>query len=78
MHISWNLNDKMSDKLVILERNATLLNSPPEENASKYRAFLLKLGDKDIEIKVLEILDAIDVHVNMDLVEECHQKVPPK
>ena len=53
-----------------------LMNSTPEKNTSKYRAFLLKQGEKstgDIEKKVLELLDAIGAPVNIDLVEYCHR-----
>ena len=46
-----------------------LMSSIPEENASKYRA---EVGDKDIEKKVLEVLDAIGAPVNTYLVEDCH------
>ena len=53
------------------------MNSTPEDNASKFRAFLLKRGDKYIEKKGLEILDAIDAPVNTDLVENCH-RIPSK
>ena len=36
-----------------------------------------EVGDKDIEKKVLEVLDAIDVLVNTDLVKDCH-RIPSK
>ena len=42
------------------------MNSTLKENASKHREFLLKVGDKDIEKKALEILDAINAPVNTD------------
>ena len=49
LHISRNVNDKLIDKLVFLERNVMLMNSTPEENVSKYWVFLLKW-----EIKTLK------------------------
>ena len=54
-----------------------LMNSTLKKNASKHRGFLLKVGDKDIEKKALEILDAINAPVNTDLVEDCH-RIPSK
>ena len=54
-----------------------LMNSTPEENASKYWAFLLKWGVKTLKKKVREVLDAIDAAVNTDLVEDC-PRIPSK
>ena len=54
-----------------------LMNSTPEENTLKYQAFPAEVGDKDIEKKVLEVLDAVNTPVNTDLVENCH-RIPSK
>ena len=47
------------------------MNNTPEENISKFRAFLLKQGMRTLE-KMLEILDAINAPVRTDLVEDGH------
>ena len=44
LHISRNTNDKLPDKIVVLERKCLAMNSTPKNNASKYRAFLQKCG----------------------------------
>ena len=82
LHISRNVNDKLSDKLAVLERKC-------HANEQYFRRECLKIsgipaiivGDKDIEKKVLEVLDAIGAPVNTDLVRTVivyPLKAPPK
>ena len=44
LHISRNINDKLSEKIVVLERKCHANEQHSKNNASKYRAFLQKCG----------------------------------
>ena len=77
LHISRNVNDKMSDKLVALERKCHANEQYSRRECLEISGILAGVGDKDIEKKVLEILDAIDAPVSTDLVEDCH-RIPSK
>ena len=61
LHISRNVNDKLSYKLIVLKQkcHTVKMNSTPKENALKSRAFLLEWGVKTLKEKVLEVVDAI-------------------
>ena len=48
------------------------MKSTAEENALKSRTFLLTWGVRILKKKVLEILDAIDAPVYMNLVDDSH------
>ena len=74
LHISRNLNDKLTDKLVVLERKFHANQQYSRRDCLKISSIPTAgiLWDKDIEKQVLEVLDAIDAPVNTDLVEECH------
>ena len=50
-----------------------LISNTPEEN-EKNEKFFHDVADKNIENKLLEILDAFDSPVGSDLVEECCRK----
>ena len=73
LHISRNVNDKLSDKLVVLERKCHANEQYSRRECLEISRIPAEVGDKDIEKKVLEILDAIDAPVNTDLVEDCHR-----
>ena len=77
LHISRNVNDKLSDKLVVLEQKYHANGQYSRRECLKISGIPAEVGDKDIEIKVLEILDAIDGPVNTNLVEDCHS-IPSK
>ena len=49
LHISRNVNDKLTDNWQFQNENVMLMNSTPEENVSKYQAFLLKWGIKTLK-----------------------------
>ena len=53
------------------------MNSTPEENASKYRAFLLKREIKTLKKECLRFWTQSTPPVNTDLVEDCH-RIPSK
>ena len=65
LHISRNANDKPFYKLVVLEKYC-------RKECLEISDIPTDVGDKDIKKKVLEILDAIDAPVYMDLVEDSH------
>ena len=77
LHISRNVNDKLTDKLVVLERKCHANEQYSRRECLEILGIPAEVGDKDIEKKVLEVLDAIDAPVNMDLVENCHH-IPSK
>ena len=73
LHISRNVNDKLSDKLVVLERKCHANEQYPRRECLEISGIAAEVGDKDIEQKVLEVLDAIGAPVSTDLVEDCHR-----
>ena len=77
LHISRNVNDKLSDKLVALERKCHVNEQYSRRECLEISGIPAEVGDKDIEKKVFEILDAIDAPVNTDLVDDCH-RIPSK
>ena len=77
LHISRNVNDKLSDKLTVLERKCHANEQYSRRECLEILGIPAEVGDKDIEKKVLEVLDAIGSPVNTDLVEDCH-RIPSK
>ena len=72
LHISGNVNDKLSDKLVVLEQKCHANEQHPRRECLKILGIPAKVGDKYSENKALKTLDVIDAPVNTDLVEDCH------
>ena len=72
LHISRNVNDKLSDKLIVLERKCHANEQYSRRECLEISGIPAEVGDKDIEKKVLEVLDAIGIPVNIDLVEDYH------
>ena len=72
-----NVNDKPTDKLVVLQRKCHANEQYSRRECLKILGIPAEVGDKDIEKKVLEVLDAIGAPVNTDLVEDCH-RIPSK
>ena len=72
LHISRNVNDKLSDKLAVLQRKCYVNEQYSRREFLEISGIPAEVGDKDIEKKVLEVLDAISAPVNTDLVEDCH------
>ena len=77
LHISRNVNDKLSDKLAVLERKCHANEQYSRRECLEISGIPAEVGDKDIEKKVLEVLDAIGAPVNTDLVQDCH-RIPSK
>ena len=77
LHISRNVNDKLSDKLAVLQRKCYVNEQYSRREFLEISGIPAEVGDKDIEKKVLEVLDAIGAPVNTDLVEDCH-RIPSK
>ena len=77
LHISRNVYDKLSDKLAVLERKCHANEQYSRRECLEISGIPAEVGDKDIEKKVLEVLDAIGAPVNTDLVEDCH-RIPSK
>ena len=73
LHISRNVNDKLTNKLVVLERKCHANEQYSRRKCLEILGIPAEVGDKDIGKKVLEVLDTIDVPVNKDLVEDCHR-----
>ena len=72
LHISRNANDKPFYKLVVLEQKCHTNEKYCRKECLKISDIPTDVGGKDIKKKVLEILDAIDAPVYMDLVEDSH------
>ena len=70
MHISRNVNDKLTDKLVVLERKCHANEQYSKRECLEISGIPAEVRGKDIEKKVLKVLDAIDAPVNTDLVED--------
>ena len=70
LHISRNVNDKLSDKLLVLEWKCQAYEQCSRRECLKILGILAEVGDKDIE--VLEILDTVNTPINMNLVKDCH------
>ena len=73
LHISMNVNDKLADKLVVLERKCHTNELYSRRECLEISGIPAELGDKDTEKKVLEVFHAIVAPVNTDLVEDCHR-----
>ena len=67
-----NVNDKPTDKLVVLQRKCHANEQYSRRECLKILGIPAEVGDKDIEKKVLEVLDAVKAPANWDLVEDCH------
>ena len=72
LHISKNVNDTLSDKLVVLERKCHANEQYSRRECLKILSIPAEVGDKDIEKNSAGHLDAIDTPANTDLVEDCH------
>ena len=59
LHISRNVNDKLSDKLTVLERKCHANEQYSRRECLEILGIPAEVGDKDIEKKELEVLDAI-------------------
>ena len=70
LHISRNVNDKLSDKLLVLEWKCQAYEQYSRRECLKILGILAEVGDKDIE--VLEILDTVNTPISMNLVKDCH------
>ena len=70
MHISRNINDKLTDKLVVLERKCHANEQYSKRECLEISGIPAEVRGKDIEKKVLKVLDAIDAPVKTDLVED--------
>ena len=77
LHISRNVNDKLTDKLTVLERKCHANEQYCRRECLEVSGIPAEVGDKDIEKKVLEVLDPIGAPVNTNLVEDCH-RIPSK
>ena len=72
LHISRNVNDKLSDRLGAPEQKCHANEWYSRMECLKILGIHAEVGNKDIEEKVLEILDAINAPVNPELVEDCN------
>ena len=75
--ISMNVNDKLHDKLTVLECKCHANEQYSRRECLEILGIPAEVGHKDIEKKVLVVLDAIGAPVNTDLVEDCH-RIPSK
>ena len=58
LHISRNVNDKLTDKLVVLERKCHFNEQYPRRQCLEISGIPAVVGDTNIDKKVQEVLDA--------------------
>ena len=58
LHISGNVNDKLTDKLVVLERKCHVNEQYPRRQCLEISGIPALVGDTNIDKKVQEVLDA--------------------
>ena len=82
LYISRNANDKLTDKVVVPERKCHANEQYSRGECLEISGISAEVSEKDIENKVLEVLDAVGASINTDLVEDCHRipskDLPPK
>ena len=72
LHICRNVNDILTDKLVVLKRKCHANEQYSRRECFEISGIPAEVRGKDIEKKVLEVLDGIDAPINTDLVKDCH------
>ena len=79
LHISMNVNDKLADKLVVLERKCHTNEQYSRRECLEISGIPAEVGDKDTEKKYWRFcMQSVPrCPVNTDLVEYCH-RIPSK
>ena len=70
--VSRNVNSKLSERLVTMERRCYANEQYSGRECLEISVIPSSVADKDLEWKVLEILEEIDAPIDLTLVEDCH------
>ena len=76
IQVTRNKNSKLSERLVTMER-CYANEQYSRRECLEISGIPASVADKDLESKVLEILEEIDVPIDPTLVEDCH-RLPSK
>ena len=77
IQVSRNLNSKLSERLVTMESRCYANEQYSRWEYLEILGIPASVADKDLESKLLEILEEIDVPIDHTLVEDCH-RLPSK
>ena len=77
IQVSRNLNSKLSERLVTMESRCYANEQYSRREYLEILSIPTSVADKDLESKLLEILEKIDVPIDHTLVEDCH-RLPSK
>ena len=72
-----NVNSILSERLITMERRCHANEQYSRRECVEISGIPASVADKDLESKVLEILEEIDVPIDPTLVEDCH-RLPSK
>ena len=72
IRVSRNVNSKLIERLLTMERRCYANEQYSRGECAEISGILASVADKDLESKVLEILEEIDVSIDPTLVEDCH------
>ena len=72
IQVSRNVNSKLPERLLTMERRCYANEQYSRTECLEISGIPESLADKDLESKVLEILEEIDVRIDPNLVEDCH------
>ena len=75
--VSRNVNFKLSERLLTMERRCCANEQYFRRECLEISGVPASVADKDLESKVLEILEQIDLPIDPTWVEDCH-RVPAK
>ena len=72
IQVSRNVNSKLSERLLTMERRCYANEQYSRRECLETSGIPASVADKNLESKVLEILEEIDVAIDPALVEGCH------
>ena len=72
IRVSRNVNSKLIERLLTMERRCYANEQYSRGEYVEISGILASVAEKDLESKVLEILEEIDVPIDPTLVEDCH------
>ena len=73
IQVSRNVNSKLTERLVAMQRRCYANEQHSRRECLEVSGIPASVADKDLESKVLEILEEIDVPIDPTLVEDCHR-----
>ena len=77
IQVNRNVNSELSERLLTIERRCYANEQYSKRECLEISGIPASVADKDLESKVLEILEELDVPIDPTLVENCH-RLPSK